>query len=142
MATEPMRGVVDTVPASRQRSGASRLSARHSLRMRLPLLISAFLVAAVAMFLWAANREVEATLVRAGGERARNAASQVAGLLERSSQPGLENLRQAAALLRHCKVFLSVDTSLMHLAAAAKVPRQIVIETPTWNKPIEPRSNA
>ena len=29
----------------------------------------------------------------------------------------------------------------MHLAAAAKVPKQIVIETPTWNKPIEPRGN-
>jgi hypothetical protein len=26
----------------------------------------------------------------------------------------------------------------MHLAAATKVPGQVVIETPTWNKPIEP----
>jgi len=26
----------------------------------------------------------------------------------------------------------------MHLAAAMDVPTQIVIETPTWNKPIEP----
>jgi hypothetical protein len=31
-----------------------------------------------------------------------------------------------------------VDTALMHLAAAMKVPGQIVIETPTWNTPIEP----
>ena len=26
----------------------------------------------------------------------------------------------------------------MHMAAAVKVPRQFVIETPTWNPPIEP----
>jgi heptosyltransferase-2 len=48
------------------------------------------------------------------------------------------NLRQAAALLQHCDLFLSVDTNLMHLAAAMKVPNLVVIETPTWNKPIEP----
>jgi lipopolysaccharide heptosyltransferase II len=44
----------------------------------------------------------------------------------------------AAALLKHCQVFLSVDTALMHVAAAMRVPKQIVIETPTWNKPIQP----
>ncbi len=48
------------------------------------------------------------------------------------------NLRQAAALLKHCGCFLSVDTALMHVAAAMQVPHQFVIETPTWNKPIEP----
>ncbi|HEU5397473.1 MAG TPA: glycosyltransferase family 9 protein [Verrucomicrobiae bacterium] len=52
--------------------------------------------------------------------------------------PATENLRQAAALIGKCESFLSVDTSLMHVAAAMRVPRQIVIETPTWNKPIEP----
>ena len=26
----------------------------------------------------------------------------------------------------------------MHLAATMRVPRQFVIETPTWNKPIQP----
>jgi ADP-heptose:LPS heptosyltransferase len=36
---------------------------------------------------------------------------------------------------------LSVDTALMHVAAAMKVPAQIVIETPTWNRPIEPFGN-
>jgi heptosyltransferase-2 len=51
------------------------------------------------------------------------------------------NLRQVAALLKRCDAFLSVDTTLMHLATAMKVPRQIVIETPTWNKPIEPYNN-
>ncbi|PWU18305.1 MAG: hypothetical protein C5B50_09530 [Verrucomicrobia bacterium] len=55
--------------------------------------------------------------------------------------PETENLRQAAALLKKCEFFLSVDTVLMHLAAAMKVPRQFVIETPTWNKPIQPYNN-
>jgi ADP-heptose:LPS heptosyltransferase len=31
-----------------------------------------------------------------------------------------------------------VDTALMHVAAAVNVRSQVVIETPTWNKPIEP----
>jgi ADP-heptose:LPS heptosyltransferase len=48
------------------------------------------------------------------------------------------SLRQAAALAGRCHAFLSVDTALMHVAAAMKVPRQIVIETPTFNKTIEP----
>jgi ADP-heptose:LPS heptosyltransferase len=52
--------------------------------------------------------------------------------------PKTNSLRQAAALLQHCGCFLSVDTALMHVAAAMKVRRQVVIETPTWNKPIEP----
>ena len=43
------------------------------------------------------------------------------------------NLRQAAALMKRCHAFLSVDTALMHLAAAMKVPKQIVIEAPTLN---------
>lgn len=56
-------------------------------------------------------------------------------------QPRTRNLREAAALVSKCDLFLSVNTVLMHLAAAMKVPKQIVIETPTWNKPIEPYNN-
>ncbi len=52
-----------------------------------------------------------------------------------------QSLRQAAALMKRCTVFLSVDTALMHLAAAVKVPRQIVIEAPTFNKTNEPYGN-
>jgi ADP-heptose:LPS heptosyltransferase len=44
-----------------------------------------------------------------------------------------QNLRQTAALMKRCAAFLSVDTALMHIAAAAKVPNQIVIEAPTLN---------
>jgi PAS domain S-box-containing protein len=73
------------------------MAARHSLRLRLPLLISALLVAVVTILLWGAYREVEATLVRAWGDRARGAADQVANLLARPTQAGLENLRRVAA---------------------------------------------
>ena len=46
---------------------------------------------------------------------------------------GAKNLRQSAALMKRCHSFLSVDTALMHLAAAVKTPAQIVIEAPTLN---------
>ncbi len=48
------------------------------------------------------------------------------------------SLRNSAALMARCHVFLSVDTALMHVAAAVRVPRQIVIEAPTLNKTNEP----
>jgi ADP-heptose:LPS heptosyltransferase len=44
-----------------------------------------------------------------------------------------KNLRQTAALMKRCAAFLSVDTALMHIAAAVKVPNQIVIEAMTLN---------
>lgn len=50
-------------------------------------------------------------------------------------------LRQAGALMQRCSAFLSVDTALMHLAAAVNTPRQIVIEAPTLNKTNEPYGN-
>jgi ADP-heptose:LPS heptosyltransferase len=55
--------------------------------------------------------------------------------------PKTKNLRQTAALIGQCSAFLSVDTALMHVAAAMKVRGQVVIETPTWNKPVEPYAN-
>jgi len=55
--------------------------------------------------------------------------------------PPTKNLRQAAALIGRCAAFLSVDTALMNIAAAVKARGQIVIETPTWNKPVEPYAN-
>src|SRR5205823_8912189 len=47
-------------------------------------------------------------------------------------------IKEAAALLNQCHLFLSVDNVFMHLAATVKVPEQIVIESPTFNKTIEP----
>ena len=52
-----------------------------------------------------------------------------------------QTLRQAAALMQRCSAFLSVDTALMHLAAAVKTPRQLVLEAPTFNKTNEPYGN-
>lgn len=56
--------------------------ARHSLRWRLPILISGLIALILATFLWAAYRRVEATLVRTAGERAQGAADQIANLLD------------------------------------------------------------
>jgi heptosyltransferase-2 len=56
--------------------------------------------------------------------------------------PTTANFRQAAALLKYCQAFLSVDTVLMHLAAAMKVPNQLVIEAPTLNPTNLPWQNA
>ncbi|HVU09168.1 MAG TPA: glycosyltransferase family 9 protein [Verrucomicrobiae bacterium] len=52
-----------------------------------------------------------------------------------------QNLRQTAALMKRCNAFLSVDTSLMHIAAAMKTPNQIVIEAPTLNATNLPYGN-
>ena len=56
-------------------------------------------------------------------------------------QPPTKSIRQAAALIARCDLFLSVDTSLMHVASGMKVPHQIVIETPSWNQTIAPYRN-
>ncbi|MBL9169034.1 MAG: glycosyltransferase family 9 protein [Verrucomicrobiales bacterium] len=52
--------------------------------------------------------------------------------------PETRNMKQAAALLGACRAFLSIDSALMHLAAAMQVPHQFVIETATFNPTIEP----
>jgi PAS domain S-box-containing protein len=115
----------------RPRPPASPTAARHSLRVRLPLLISSLLVIVVMIFLWAAYREVEATLVRAGGDRAKAAADQVAGLLARSSQAGMDNLRRAAAdpdLLRYLQspTAANRDAARARLAALATTGVRVI----------------
>jgi len=52
--------------------------------------------------------------------------------------PPTRSVREAAALLRHCESFISVDNALMHFAAAMKVPKQILIESPTFGATLEP----
>jgi ADP-heptose:LPS heptosyltransferase len=52
-----------------------------------------------------------------------------------------QNLRQTAALMKRCSAFLSVDTALMHVAAAMKTPNQIVIEAMTLNTTNLPYGN-
>jgi ADP-heptose:LPS heptosyltransferase len=52
-----------------------------------------------------------------------------------------KSLRETAALMKRCGAFLSVDTALMHVAAALKTPNQIVIEAPTLNVTNQPYGN-
>ena len=60
---------------------------------------------------------------------------------DRVFQVETKNFRQTAAVMKRCHSFLSVDTVLMHLAAAVKVPNQIVIEAPTLNATNLPYGN-
>ena len=48
------------------------------------------------------------------------------------------DIKNSAAIVKKCKIFLSVDTALMHIASAAGVKNQIAIETPTFNKTVYP----
>ena len=48
------------------------------------------------------------------------------------------SLRAACALVGSARAFVSVDTAFMHIAAAMRVPHQVVIETPTLNPPVHP----
>jgi heptosyltransferase-1 len=76
-----------------------------------------------------------------GGPEEKLAHEKIRSVLPDAIVPPTKNLRQAAAMLAKASAFLSVDTALMHVAAAMRVPAQVVIETPTWNKPIEPFGN-
>lgn len=61
--------------------------------------------------------------------------------LDLTREANTQNLRETAALMKRCSAFLSVDTALMHIAAALKVPNQIVIEAPTLNVTNRPYGN-
>jgi len=52
--------------------------------------------------------------------------------------PKTRSIREAAALMKHCEVFLSVDNAMMHFAAAMKVPKQILIESMAFGPTLEP----
>ena len=89
----------DIFPLTSPSPGASRsagLAAHQSLRWRLPLLISALILAMLTTFLLMAYRQVEGTFERGAGERAQTAADQLANLFIRSTQQGLEGLGRAA----------------------------------------------
>src|SRR4051812_40425385 len=86
----------------------------RSLRWRVPLLIGGVSVAALAVVLYAAHREVESTLLQTGSVRALHAADQVSGLFGRSTRQSLDQLRQIAPSLTE---YLS-DPTDSHLASA------------------------
>jgi ADP-heptose:LPS heptosyltransferase len=52
--------------------------------------------------------------------------------------PKTRSIREAAALLKHCEVFLSVDNAMMHFAAAMRVPKQVLIESMAFGPTLEP----
>src|SRR2546426_9262713 len=68
----------------------------HSLRLRLPLVISVFIAAVLTTFLLVAYRQVENALLQAGGARAQGAADQLATLLTQSTQQRVADLQRAA----------------------------------------------
>jgi hypothetical protein len=62
------------------------VSSWHSLRLRLPLMMSALVAAVLTTFIWVAYRQVERALARAGGARAEAAAEQLSTLLAQLAQ--------------------------------------------------------
>jgi ADP-heptose:LPS heptosyltransferase len=82
----------------------------------------------------------EVTVIVFGGpeEKAENERLQREVASERLVVPKTRSLRVAASLMRHCDSFISVDNALMHVAAAMKVPHQIVIESPAWGPTLAP----
>jgi PAS domain S-box-containing protein len=97
--------------------------------------MSAVSVTVLTVFLWAADREVETTLLRAGGGRAQAAADQLAGLLSRSTQQRLDELTRASADATVRQFLLAqtpetLDAARQRLAAlAAAAPQTIEL----WN---------
>jgi ADP-heptose:LPS heptosyltransferase len=85
--------------------------------------------------------EVTVLLFGGPGERAEHEQIRAATDPQRTLHVQTDNLRQAAALMKHCDAFLSVDTALMHLAAAMKTRGQVVIETPTLHLNNLPHGN-
>lgn len=88
------------------------------------------------------HRDAAVLLFGGPGERAEHECIRAATDPQSVFHVQTENLRQAGALLQNCDAFLSVDTALMHLAAAVKTRGQVVIETPTLNCTNLPYENA
>jgi ADP-heptose:LPS heptosyltransferase len=49
-----------------------------------------------------------------------------------------KEIKKSAAIIGKCKIFLSVDTALMHIASAVFVKLQLIIETPSFNETVYP----
>ena len=96
----------------------ARLSRRHSLRWRLPFLISCLVTVVLTTFLWAAYHSVQATLIQTAGERAQRAADLVASLLD--GQRTIQQLGQLAADAR-LRQFLETRSDDDREAARARL---------------------
>ncbi|MGH7483909.1 MAG: response regulator [Longimicrobiales bacterium] len=108
------------MPTPERRPDAPGRKLRQSLRWRLPAFFCVLLVLMLATFLWATNRVVETTLVRAGRERAEVAADQIADMLSRairSTDDVNARLRNDPAL----RAFLRNPTERTRAAARAEL---------------------
>ena len=72
------------------------VSSWHSLRLRLPLLMSALTALALTTFLWMAYRQVGGALGRVGATRTQSAADQIALMLSQTTQQRIADLQRAA----------------------------------------------
>jgi heptosyltransferase-2 len=86
-------------------------------------------------------------IVLVGTDRERGAAEMIARMLPTGTvinRCGRTDLMALAELLRHCRVLLSNDTGVMHLAAAVGTPVVAVFgsTSPVWTGPLGRRSRA
>jgi len=82
--------------------------------------------------------DVTVLLFGGPGEREENAHIAAEAAHPNLLIPETRSIREAAALMKHCEVFLSVDNVMMHFAAAMKVPKQVLIEAMTFGPTLEP----
>ncbi len=82
----------------------------------------------------------EATVLLFGGPEEKEENARIAAEAAHPNLviPKTRSIREAAALMKHCEVFLSVDNAMMHFAAAMKVPKQVLIESMTFGPTLEP----
>ncbi len=73
---------------------------RHSLQWRLPVLVCGLIVVVLAVVVYSAYREVEATLERGAGERAEQAAQQIAGMFAPSTAQTVAQLQRVVPAVR------------------------------------------
>jgi signal transduction histidine kinase/CheY-like chemotaxis protein len=130
-------------------SAVPPVEARHSIRWRMPVLISLLVASVVFTFLWMAYRSIETTLVQAGGERAQIAADQVASLV--TQDRSVEQLRRIGsdAPVRAYLQLQAADTreaARRRLEAVSQTaPRRIELWDNTGNRLIDistPRPDA
>lgn len=86
----------------------------------------------------AAGRPEVTVLLFGGPEETEDNACILAAAHANLVAPKTRSIREAAALMKYCEVFLSVDNAMMHFAAAMKVPKQIVIESMAFGPTLEP----
>jgi ADP-heptose:LPS heptosyltransferase len=88
--------------------------------------------------LTSARPDVTVLLFGGPGEKEENARIAAEAAHPNLVIPKTRSIREAAALMKHCEVFLSVDNSMMHFAAAMKVPKQVLIESMAFGPTLEP----